>query len=177
MIIAMLRKRIQFLIAKVTTMHFDWIEDGILAASSCPSSERDVRSLHAQGIRAIITLTERPLTAVASISPALLDELSLKTLHVPIDDFGAPTNEQVAEVIAFIDAMQAAGLPALLHCKVGQGRTGTLLHAYYLTKGWSLQETQEWVPMRRSLCKFESFSPPQQDFLKAFAASGRTHYV
>ncbi|MBL8162291.1 MAG: dual specificity protein phosphatase family protein [Anaerolineae bacterium] len=158
-------------------MHFDWIEDGVLAASAYPASERDVRSLHAQGIRAIITLTERPLTSIAKISPALLDELSLKTLHVPIDDFGPPTNEQVAEVAAFIDAMRTVELPALLHCAAGQGRTGTLLHAYYLSKGWSLQETMEWVPTRRSLCEFKSFSSSQQDFLKTFAASGRTHYV
>lgn len=158
-------------------MHFDWIEDEVLAASACPASERDVRSLHARGIRAIITLTERPLAVVASISPTLLDELNLKTLHVPIDDFGAPTNEQVAEVVGFIDAMQAAGLPTLLHCKAGQGRTGTLLHAYYLSKGWSLQETMEWVPTRRALCRLDSFSPPQQDFLKTFAASGRTLHV
>jgi len=158
-------------------MKFDWIEDGVLAASPLPTSDADIQSLYDQGVRAIVTLTERSLTAQGRISPALFGKLDIATLHVPIDDLRAPTNEQADEVSAFIDLMKAEGQPVLLHCKVGQGRTGTLLHAYYLTKGYSLPDARYQVSLKRPLCDFNSLSDVQRTFLEAYAAMGRTIYV
>ena len=158
-------------------MDISWIEPNILAASPLPSSEADIRSLHSQGIRAIITLTERPITAQAGVTPELLSELDITPLHVSIDDFGAPDNQQVMDAMNFIEQMQAANKPVLIHCKVGQGRTGTLLHAYYLNKGWSLNDTREQVWAKRPLCDFNNLSREQQTFLHDFATTGRTVYI
>jgi len=155
-------------------MEISWIEPNVLAASPLPSSEADIRSLHKQGIRAIITLTERPITAQHGITPALLSELGITPLHVAINDFGAPENQQVIDALGFVDQMQAENKPVLVHCKVGQGRTGTLLHAYYLNKGWSLTETCDYVLQKRPLCDFKDLSPEQQTFLREYAATGRT---
>src|SRR5262249_55664979 len=119
-------------------MKFDWIEDGVLAASPLPRSPKDVESLAKQGIRAIVTMTELPLTVRSNVSNELLARLGVTTLHVPVDDFHAPNKEQVAEIVAFIDQMQAESKPVLVHCLAGQGRTGVALHTYYLSKGWSL---------------------------------------
>src|SRR5882757_4702843 len=117
-------------------MDISWIEPNVLAASPLPLSATDIRSLHEQGIRAIITLTESPITSQRGITSELLAELEITPLHLSINDFGAPDNQQVVEAMTFIEQMQAENKPVLLHCKVGQGRTGTLLHAYYLNKGW-----------------------------------------
>ncbi len=113
-------------------MDISWIEPNVLAASPLPLNTADICSLHTQGIRAIITLTERPITVQNGITSELLTELEITPLHVSIDDFGAPDNQQVMSAISFIDQMQAENKPVLVHCKAGQGRTGTLLHAYYL---------------------------------------------
>src|SRR5215813_12586667 len=86
-----------------TLMKFDWIEEGVLAASPLPASDTDIQSLYEGGIRAIVTLTERSLTAQGRISPGVFEKLGLVTLHVPIDDMRAPTNEQAEEVVAFIN--------------------------------------------------------------------------
>ncbi|MBA3874144.1 MAG: dual specificity protein phosphatase family protein [Anaerolineae bacterium] len=158
-------------------MDISWIEPNILAASPLPSSEADIRSLHAQGIRAIITLTERPITTQAGVTPELLSELDITPLHVSIDDFGAPDNQQVVDAMHFIEQMQASNKPVLVHCKVGQGRTGTLLHAYYLNKGWSLNDAREQVWAKRPLCDFNNLSQEQQTFLREFATTGRTVYI
>ena len=157
-------------------MKFDWIEDGVLAASPLPTSDADIESLYKQGIRVIVTLTERSLTAQGRISPGIFDRLGVERLHVPIDDMRAPTTEQADDVIAFIDKMQAEGKPVLIHCKVGQGRTGTLLHAYYLSKGYSLPDAKYQVSLRRPLCDFGQLAEVQRAFLEAFAV-GRTIYV
>ena len=158
-------------------MDISWIEPHILAASPLPASEADIRSLHVQGIRAIVTLTERPITTQRGITSELLRELEITPLHVSIDDFGAPDNQQVAEAMNFIYQMQAENKPVLVHCKVGQGRTGTLLHAYYLNKGWSLNDARERVWEKRPLCDFNNLSQEQQAFLRDYAALGRTTFV
>jgi len=158
-------------------MDISWVEPNILAASPLPLSAADIRSLHAQGIRAIITLTERPITSQRGITFELLAELEITPLHLSIDDFGAPDNQQVEEAMTFIDRMQAENKPVLVHCKVGQGRTGVLLHTYFLNKGWSLSDAQNRVIEKRPLCDFKNLSQEQQTFLQDYAAVGRTHFV
>jgi len=158
-------------------MDISWIEPHVLAASPLPVSEVDIRSLHAQGIRAIVTLTERPITSQRGITSELLTTLEITPLHVAIDDFGAPDNAQVMEALNFINQMQVENKPVLVHCKVGQGRTGTLLHAYYLNKGWSLNDARERVWEKRPLCDFNNLSQEQQAFLQEYASAGRTIHI
>lgn len=150
-------------------MEMDWIVEEVLGASPLPRIASEVESLAAQGVRAIITLTERSLTTQRGITPDLLEKLDIRTLHIPIDDFGAPTRAQAEDVVAFIDMMQAENRPALIHCKVGQGRTGTLLHAYFIAKGYSLQDARYEVSLRRPLCDFNSLSDVQREFLEEYA--------
>ncbi len=158
-------------------MNISWIEPNGLAASPLPTKEADMRSLHEQGIRAIITLTERPITAQSGVTAELLAELGITPLHLSINDFGVPDNQQVADAMSFIEQMQAENKPVLVHCKVGQGRTGTILHAYYLNKGWSLNDAQNRVFDKRPLCDFNNLSQEQQAFLHDYAAMGRTTFV
>lgn len=155
-------------------MKFDWIEDGILAASPLPDTPEAVESLAEQGIRAIITMTERPLTIVPGVTSELFAQLGITALHVPVDDFRAPNKEQVAQIVAFIDRMQAEGKPALVHCWAGQGRTGVALHTYYLSKGWGLDAAKRRVIERRPICNFDNLSMVQKTFIEDFAISGRT---
>ncbi len=158
-------------------MNISWIEPNVLAASPLPSKEADIRSLYDQGIRAVITLTERPLIARQGVTTELLNTLSIATVHLPIDDFAAPNIQQVTQVMTFIDQMQRENKPVLVHCKVGQGRTGTLLHAYYLNKGWSLSDARSRILETRPLCSFSDLSQEQQTFLQEYAATGRTIYT
>jgi len=158
-------------------MNISWIEPSVLAASPLPTKEADIRSLYEQGIRAIITLTERPITAQSGITAELLAKLGITPLHLSINDFGVPDSQQVADAMRFIEQMQAENKPVLVHCKVGQGRTGTLLHAYYLNKGWGLTDAQYRVFEKRPLCDFNNLSEEQQEFLREYAAIGRTTFV
>ena len=158
-------------------MDISWIEQDVLAASPLPANEAEILSLFAQGVRAILTLTERPITDRSGITPQLLTKLGITSLHLPIDDFRAPTTQQVTHALGFIEQMQAENKPILVHCKVGQGRTGTLLHAYYLNKGWSLVDTQYRVSEKRPLCNFNDLSREQQTFLRQYSDSGRTVHI
>ena len=83
-------------------MKIDWIEDGVLAASSIPIGVKDLQLLKEQGIAAIVTLTEHPLTSQKEITQDVLKQLDIDTFHVPIDDHFPPTKVQVTDVLNFI---------------------------------------------------------------------------
>ena len=95
-------------------MKIEWIEKDTLAASGIPIGEKDLRSLFVQGIRAIITLTEHPLTIQAEIESDVLDEIGLAYLHAPILDQHPPKSETMWKTIRFIDEMKEQHRPTVL---------------------------------------------------------------
>ncbi|MBA3533900.1 MAG: dual specificity protein phosphatase family protein [Ardenticatenales bacterium] len=144
-------------------MKISWIEPGVLAASSVPFDVRDVRALHTQGIRAILSLTEHPLTIFRSITPALFVELDIAYCHAPVRDHHAPELSQARRIVAFLQAMKTEGRPAFVHCHAGVGRTGTALHLYFLSEGLTLEEARARVRARRPQCIL--LSEAQEAFL------------
>lgn len=146
-------------------MKIHWIEDGQLAAGGIPVNRADMESLRAQGVRAVISLTEHPLTLFDEINASTLTELGLDYLHVPIDDHTAPTVAQVSQVAQYIDRMKAHNTPIYLHCAAGIGRTGTMLHAYYLVTGEDFDVVQTRVRTAKPSSQFIMLSNAQQHFL------------
>ena len=74
-------------------MNINWIEDGKIAAGGIPIDLDDAQSLKEQGIQAIVTLTERPLTTQKELPAHVLIELGIEALHVPVDDQFPPEIE------------------------------------------------------------------------------------
>jgi len=147
----------------------EWIEKDTIAASGIPLGEKDLRSLYAQGIRGIITLTEHPLTIQAEIEPDVLDEIGLTNLHAPILDQHPPDSDTMWKTIRFINQMKEQHRPTLIHCHAGVGRTGTVIHAYYLAEGLSLEETKAKVKKLKPSSQFLMLSDRQKAFLESFA--------
>jgi atypical dual specificity phosphatase len=150
-------------------MKINWIEPGLIAASGIPVGVKDLQSLYEQGIRAMVTLTEYPLTVQKELTPQVLTEIGLTCLHVPIVDQHPPDMATVRETAHFVNQMKAQGQPVLLHCQAGVGRTGTMLHAYYLAQGLSLDEAKAKVKAGKPTCQFIMLSETQKDFLEDFA--------
>jgi atypical dual specificity phosphatase len=107
---------------------FYWVLKGRLAGSAYPGDCLDWL-YHKKGIRALVSL-ER-LTPDDTHHAHGLD---LRVAAVPIQDFTAGTHEQRREALAHIDAFLAQGLPTLVHCKGGLGRTGMILALYLATR-------------------------------------------
>ena len=148
-------------------MDCTWIEPNILAAGSVPVEEDDIKSLHRDKIRAILTLTERPITAFHQITPALLASFDITYLHVPVPDQFPPNLDQARRILDFIHQMNQQGRPLFVHCQAGVGRTGTVLHLYYLAQGLTFGEAEAKVRSKRIQCIL--LTDLQVEFLKEFA--------
>jgi predicted protein tyrosine phosphatase len=156
-------------------MKMTWIEDGLLAASGIPLDAPDIQSLHQQGIRAILSLTEQPLTSFKKLPPALFDELNVTYLHVPIPDGYPPTIPQAGAILQFIDEMKSQARAVFVHCHAGLGRTGTVLHLYYLAQGLTLEQAREQVKLHRPQSTL--LSDRQKAFLLEAARLGKDNLI
>jgi atypical dual specificity phosphatase len=112
--------------------NYSFIHPG-LAGSARPGSssgdvEDDLKEALADGITAVVSLTESPL------DEELLSRLGLRYFHLPIEDFTAPDLDTIAKYVRFVDAEIASGGKVLTHCAAGIGRTGTMLAAWLASR-------------------------------------------
>lgn len=158
---------------------FYWLIEGALAGCPRPGGRRarqaaateapgapeplddDLAWLRRQGIGAVLSLTETPLTEGA------LARHGLAELHLAVDDLTAPTPGQLERALDFIDRQRSRGRAVAVHCLVGQGRTGTVLAAYLIRGGLDANAALREV---RAVCPGAIGSPAQERALHAFAA-------
>jgi atypical dual specificity phosphatase len=140
--------------------NFSWIEKPKLAAMGMPDSIEELEWLRAQGIEVVITLREDPLPRY------WLSETGLLGLHVPVEDMGSPSVEQIQECLSAIDKANQQEMGVVIHCFAGRGRTGTILACYFVQKGMNAVEAMDHVRELRP-GSIESF--PQEMVVEEFA--------
>jgi atypical dual specificity phosphatase len=105
--------------------NFGWLIEGLLAGSGGLIHHEELIWLREQGIRAIVSLTERSLRQEKLLLHRL-DPLGFTYRHIPLVGETAPSQAQVDEFVAFVDGMLEQGRAVLVHCRGGYGRTGTM---------------------------------------------------
>ncbi|NJE08629.1 protein tyrosine phosphatase [Thermococcus sp. M39] len=97
----------------------------------------------------------------------------VEVLYSPIEDFSAPTLEQLIEIVKWIDEKVKESKKVLIHCFGGSGRSGTIAVAYLMySKGLNLRD---------ALVKVRSLKPSavetwsQMDILRRFEKYLREH--
>ncbi|HEX5165322.1 MAG TPA: dual specificity protein phosphatase family protein [Thermomicrobiales bacterium] len=147
---------------------FYWLIDDELAGCGRPGGGRDnsrqldldLGWLREQGIAALLSLTETPLSDDA------LDRHGIVSLHLPVEDLSPPTPDQLQDALAFIDFHLSQDRPVAVHCLVGQGRTGTVLAARLIRDGASVEEA---IAELRTLSPGAISSPSQERALAEWA--------
>ena len=147
---------------------WNWVVPNALAAGSLPIDTENIRELHASGIRSILTLTEHPLTERAAVGSNTIAQLGIDYRHVPIPDNYPPDDAQTEEIIAYIDQMQDRGKPLFFHCLMGMGRTGTIMHLYFLAHGLPIDQVRTRVYQARPECV--NLTAVQKAYVEQYAA-------
>ncbi|KAM9214660.1 dual specificity protein phosphatase 23 [Leptosomus discolor] len=106
--------------------NFSWVSEGRLAGLAMPREPGHYRFLLGQGVRHLVSLSER-----APPHHGCCPDLRLHRLRVP--DFSPPTPGQIQSFLQLVEEANARGEAVAVHCLLGHGRTGTML-ACYLAK-------------------------------------------
>lgn len=123
--------------------HVWTVDDGRLAGRCGPQKAAwNLASLKRDGFTAVVSL-ECHDPGIEAVTKA-----GLRHLKICVEDFTAPTPEQIEEFNTFVDREIAAGGRVLVHCYAGRGRTGTMISSYLIRKGLSVEQAVEQVRAR-----------------------------
>lgn len=130
-----------------------------LALGPAPSNDR-LRLLTKAGIDSVLDVRSE-----ASDDETELARHGLHFLRLPVDDFRAPSQEQLRDAADWTLSEFAAGRKVYLHCRSGIGRSPCVACAILMAIGYSLPDAYAAVRRERP---WATLSQSQQAALKEF---------
>ena len=123
--------------------NFSWVIKDKLAGSGMPMTYSQYLWVVTHGVKAIVTIREVPLP-----SQWFSDGNGVDYFHLRVEDYGAPSLEEMDNTVDYIQQQISHKKPVMVHCAAGRGRTGTILAAYFL-KEENLTADQAIAKIRR----------------------------
>ena len=121
--------------------------------------DNDLVFLAGEGVDLLVSLTEDAL------DPDQVQAHGMDPLHIPIEDFTAPEQDQIDEFVATVaerlDEREQVGV----HCLGGLGRTGTMLATWFVVEGRTADEAIDHI---RELRPGSIETSEQEDAIRLF---------
>ena len=116
------------------------IEDGRVGGRPGPTrAPWDLAALKRDGWTVIVSFE------CDRLDPAEIRAAGIEHRLICVEDFTAPTIDQLYEFNAFVDRKLKEGAKVLTHCYAGRGRTGTFLASRLVWRGVSVEEAVRQV--------------------------------
>ena len=131
-----------------------WLEldlPGRIGLMAAPGSQADLTELSRMGVDLLVPLVEDHELAHLDIAwlPQVARTLGMSVLRLPIVDMGVPDRASAASVVAEILTQVRGGGTAVVHCRGGLGRTGTLAACCLVEGGVGAEQAVAAVRLTR----------------------------
>ena len=120
------------------------------------------RSLAKFGVKTVIDLRSE---GNRRLEKQQVEASGMRYVGIPMANFGAPTDEQIAKVMEVLEDRGAG--PVFIHCRRGADRTGTIVACYRISKDrWSNDKALE----EARTCGMSRFERAMQNFVRTYKA-------
>jgi len=114
--------------ARIGALHnFGKVNDHVFRGAQ--PSNAGFAELAKMGVKTVVDLREPGSRSDSEKKTVEAD--GMKYISIPLNGYGAPSNETVLKLIGFLDDKTAG--PVFVHCRRGADRTGTILACYRIT--------------------------------------------
>ncbi len=139
-------------------LEYNYITDGIyIGTNQCCRSHFDETLSEKEGIEAAISLEKDRIDRPFGID---------MYLWIPTENHTAPSEEQLDLGIVNLKQLVLMKKKVYVHCKNGHGRAPTLVAAYLIQKGKTIEEAIDFIKTKRPSIHLEE---KQIDALKVFS--------
>ncbi|KAK5647691.1 hypothetical protein RI129_002583 [Pyrocoelia pectoralis] len=122
------------------SLNFSWIVQSELAGMACPRTKLHIDYLENQGISHLVSLSPEML-------PPISDHNNMKWSHIFVEEFEAPSLEQILNFIDICKTCRIQQRAVGIHCRMGRGRTG-VMGACYLIRFCGLAPERALINIR-----------------------------
>lgn len=142
---------------KIPTLEYNYITDGIyIGTNQCCQTHFDEK-LKSEGIEADISLEEERVDTPFGVQ---------FYTWIPIKNHTNPTREQLEFGVTALEKLVALKKKVYVHCQNGHGRAPTMVAAYLIKKGKSVDEAIDFIKEKRPTIHLEGV---QKDALVKFS--------
>lgn len=126
--------------AEIKELEYTYITDGIYAGSNqCCQSHFD-ETLLKEGITADISLEDERIDAPFGVE---------FYIWLPVKKGEAPDSEKLAFIVEVLEKFVGMGKKVYIHCQNGHGRTSTVMGAYLVKNGYSIEDALRFLQSKR----------------------------
>lgn len=123
----------------------NWVTD-LLGVGRAPMSYEDLDTIRNLGVNAIINLCHE-----YSDLHELEEQAGFEVYYLPINDECAPDMDELEKGMQWLDEAIYLKKKVLVHCRFGQGRTGTITSAYLLRRGLGMKQTKKELKKTKAI--------------------------